>query len=396
MKFLRNWKRWRRNLAQPYRLPLLSISDFRQEIRSERLRVERRGIPFCLLKVTLIGSSRTPNELRRFVKLILGNVRATDERGWLGRFTVGLLLVDTPEMGGRCVLDRLERLAIDNRFESRFELQVFDPEGMGSDDWRSNGDDSGIHRIEKAHPTDLVRPAVLTAMGSPAVGAQVTASSSNHRRTDVLEAMQSYKEQSVTRLALKRGVDVAGAAVGLVFATPILLGAMAAIRLTSSGPAMFTQLREGRGGRAFRIYKLRTMYQDAEAKQAALRELSERDGPAFKLKNDPRVTPVGKFLRATCIDELPQLINVLLGDMSIVGPRPLPVSESRACEHWQRRRLDVRPGMTCHWQINKHKVETFDQWMRLDLAYVDRGSLWTDLVLMARTLAVPVARRGGD
>jgi len=197
-------------------------------------------------------------------------------------------------------------------------------------------------------------------------------------------------------LSLKRAVDILGASTGLIFGGPIILGAMAAIRITSAGPAMFRQTREGYLGRPFTIYKLRTMVVDAELQQAQLQDKSHRDGPAFKMEHDPRVTRVGHWLRKTCIDELPQLWNVLKGDMSLVGPRPLPWHESRACTRWHRRRLDVRPGMTCYWQVDKSAAETFDDWMRMDLRYIDDSDLLGDLRLIAKTIAVPVFGRGSQ
>jgi lipopolysaccharide/colanic/teichoic acid biosynthesis glycosyltransferase len=194
----------------------------------------------------------------------------------------------------------------------------------------------------------------------------------------------------------KRGIDILGAGLGLLVTSPVILLSMIAIRRYDSGPALYRQTREGIHGKPFTIYKLRTMVTNAENLQAGLRELSHRDGPAFKIAHDPRVTPIGRLLRKTCIDELPQLLNVLRGEMSLVGPRPLPWHESRACQHWQRRRLDVRPGLTCDWQINKARIDTFDEWMRLDLRYIDEMGLFRDLRLIAQTLTVPLSGRGSD
>jgi lipopolysaccharide/colanic/teichoic acid biosynthesis glycosyltransferase len=198
------------------------------------------------------------------------------------------------------------------------------------------------------------------------------------------------------KMSFKRGLDIVGAAVGLLFTGPIILAAMAAIKRGDGGPPLYRQTREGRCGRPFTIYKLRTMVIDAERGQDALRDQNHRDGPAFKIAHDPRVTPVGRFLRKSCIDELPQLWNVLKGDMSLVGPRPLPWHESRACDHWHRRRLDIRPGMTCDWQVNKAHIETFDEWMRLDLRYIDEMGLVRDFWLILKTFTVPVTGRGSE
>jgi lipopolysaccharide/colanic/teichoic acid biosynthesis glycosyltransferase len=168
----------------------------------------------------------------------------------------------------------------------------------------------------------------------------------------------------------------------------------ALIKLTSTGPVIFAQPRAGLGGKPFMIYKFRTMCVGAEAQQAMLRAKNEQDGPAFKIKDDPRVTTIGKFLRKTSIDELPQLWNVLLGDMTLVGPRPLPVKESDACEGWQRRRLDVTPGLTCIWQVKGRSRVSFAEWVRMDVAYIRRRTFWHDLVILAQTVPAVLLRRG--
>jgi lipopolysaccharide/colanic/teichoic acid biosynthesis glycosyltransferase len=167
-----------------------------------------------------------------------------------------------------------------------------------------------------------------------------------------------------------------------------------AIKLTSQGPVLYSQEREGLGGRKFRLYKLRTMRIDADKLQAALRSYSEQDGPAFKMRDDPRATWIGRWLRATSMDELPQLWNVLRGEMSLVGPRPLPTSESVQCLPWQRRRLSVVPGMTCIWQIWGRNTVAFDEWMRMDLEYVHHRSLLCDLKLLAITTPALLLSRG--
>jgi lipopolysaccharide/colanic/teichoic acid biosynthesis glycosyltransferase len=184
----------------------------------------------------------------------------------------------------------------------------------------------------------------------------------------------------------KRLVDVIGAAAGILFLSPLLFVISLAIKLGSRGPIFFLQDREGIGGRRFKILKFRTMYADAELQQADLHELNEQDGPAFKIRNDPRVTPFGRILRRTCLDELPQLWNVLKGDMSLVGPRPLPWNESRACARWQRRRLDVTPGLTCTWQVRGGLDVSFDEWMRMDIEYAENRGFWKDVKLILQTM----------
>lgn len=194
-------------------------------------------------------------------------------------------------------------------------------------------------------------------------------------------------------VAAKRTLDVMVSALLLVLLSPVLVAAAIAIKLSSAGPVFFLQERIGLNKRKFRIYKLRTMVANAEKLQAALERRNEVSGPVFKIKEDPRITPVGKFLRRSSIDELPQLFNVLKGNMSLVGPRPLPVRDYAGfSEDWQRRRFSVKPGITCLWQVNGRNGIPFEQWMLLDLQYMDEWSLWLDLKILAKTL--PAVLRG--
>ena len=193
----------------------------------------------------------------------------------------------------------------------------------------------------------------------------------------------------------KRAVDVLGAGVGLLALAPLLGCLAAAVKVTSRGPALFQQTRDGLGGRRFTIYKFRTMVADAEARKAALRSQSEQDGPAFKMARDPRITPIGRWLRKTCLDELPQLWNVFRGDMSLVGPRPLDSRESDRTTWWERRRLLVTPGLTCIWQVHGKSRVTFDEWMRMDIRYMQRPGAVRDFGLIFRT-AWNMARHRGS
>ena len=192
----------------------------------------------------------------------------------------------------------------------------------------------------------------------------------------------------------KRSADVAAALAALVLAAPLLVLAAAWVRLGSPGPIIFKQPRTGRGGRVFTIYKFRTMYVDAEQRKAALRAASEQDGPAFKMRDDPRIVPGGRLLRATSVDELPQLFNILRGEMSLVGPRPLPVDEQAGCAPWHRQRLDVTPGLTCIWQVKGRSRVSFDDWMRMDLAYLSKRTAASDLGLLLQTIPAVLLRRG--
>ena len=193
---------------------------------------------------------------------------------------------------------------------------------------------------------------------------------------------------------LKRVLDVVMASLGLVATLPIWLAIIIAIKLDSAGPAIFVQERVGLYGRRFRFYKFRSMYVDAEARLTELLHRNETDGPIFKMRRDPRMSRVGAILRRTSLDELPQLINVLRGEMSIVGPRPaLP----REVEHYRPEdmvRLSVKPGLTCLWQVRGRSTLGFDLWMEYDREYVRSLSLWTDIRILVRTVGAVLSCRG--
>ena len=191
----------------------------------------------------------------------------------------------------------------------------------------------------------------------------------------------------------KRALDIAISAIAIVLLLPVFIITALIIKFTSPGPVIFSQERVGLNKKRFRMLKFRTMLPEAEQQQAALEHYNEAAGPVFKIKDDPRITPVGRFLRKSSIDELPQLVNVLMGDMSIVGPRPLPVRDYEGfTQDWHRRRISIRPGITCLWQVNGRDQSSFDEWMRLDLEYIDHWSLYLDIKVMFKT--IPAVLRG--
>jgi exopolysaccharide biosynthesis polyprenyl glycosylphosphotransferase len=196
--------------------------------------------------------------------------------------------------------------------------------------------------------------------------------------------------------ALKRGADIVLSGGALAALLPLFAAVAAAIKLTSKGPVFYKQVRVGLRGRLFDMYKFRSMVVNAERQLAELIAKNEQTGPVFKMRHDPRVTRVGRFIRKYSIDELPQLVNVLKGDMSIVGPRPPVPSEVAKYKPWQRRRLSVRPGLTCFWQVQGRNSIGFDEWMLLDLQYVDQWSVGKDLELIGRTVPVVVTGRGAS
>jgi len=198
------------------------------------------------------------------------------------------------------------------------------------------------------------------------------------------------------RLLVKRGTDVLIAAAGLIVLAPWMAIIAAVVRLTSPGPAIFRQVRCGLNGRQFLFYKFRSMCHDAEARKAAVAHLNTRAGVAFKIPDDPRLTPVGRYLRKFSIVEWPQLWNVLRGDMSLVGPRPAIPSEVDRYQRWQRRRLRMRPGLTCLWAISGRDEVDFETWMKMDMQYIDNWSLALDWKILLRTIPRVLTGRGAS
>jgi len=190
------------------------------------------------------------------------------------------------------------------------------------------------------------------------------------------------------QLFIKRFADIILSLFFIIILSPILIITAIVIKLETKGPILFNQIRSGVNGRKFKLYKFRSMVVGAEMKKKHMEKMNEMDGPVFKIKHDPRITKVGRFIRKLSIDELPQLINVLKGDMSIVGPRPpLPV-EVQMYELWQRRRLSLKPGLTCIWQVSGRNHINFERWMEMDLEYIDNWSLWMDFKILFKTFFV--------
>ena len=195
--------------------------------------------------------------------------------------------------------------------------------------------------------------------------------------------------------AAKRIVDIIGSLLGMIVLSPVFIGIALAIKLTSPGPVIFSQIRVGRYGRHFKFYKFRSMYRDAEARKAELLSKNESsDGVIFKMKDDPRITKVGRFIRRASIDELPQLWNVFIGDMSLVGPRPPVPKEVEEYTLEDRKRLDVIPGITCLWQINGRSEIPFHEQVRLDKEYIQEASVWKDICILFKTIPAILGGKG--
>lgn len=201
------------------------------------------------------------------------------------------------------------------------------------------------------------------------------------------EVMENERS-NVLYEVIKRIIDIVASFTGLIVLFPLMLVVSILIKLESKGEVIFKQKRVGLNGREFDMYKFRSMVVNAEELKEKLAAQNEMSGPMFKMKDDPRVTKVGKFIRKTSLDELPQLWNVLKGDMSLVGPRPSLPKEVAQFEDWMHRRLEVKPGLTCYWQVSGRNNIDFEDWMKLDIKYVDERNLWIDIKLIFKTVFV--------
>jgi lipopolysaccharide/colanic/teichoic acid biosynthesis glycosyltransferase len=332
---------------------IYSVAQFDRVLRRERARTDRNGDPFALVAFTPREADSAGRTLARLAKILKRRLRFTDEIGWLDSGRIAAVLPSTPAKGAWKVADDVCLAFPPHRHPPHCEVYVYPSEWPAE---RLND--------ELAEPLADRDPLPLDAL--------------------LIEPLPTWK----------RALDVVGAITGLALLAPVLLLVSVAVKATSRGPVLFRQWRAGRGGQPFLIYKFRSMAADAAARHTDLMALNEQDGPAFKLRRDPRVTPLGRVLRATSLDELPQLWNVLRGEMSLVGPRPLPCHESNACLPWQRRRLDVTPGLTCIWQVHGRSRVTFNEWMRMDLRYTASRSVKQDLKLLAQTVWAVVRGTG--
>jgi lipopolysaccharide/colanic/teichoic acid biosynthesis glycosyltransferase len=329
--------------------------EFARLLEIERHRADRAESVFSLLTFTPSNKRTEARSYECLADILPRRLRVTDHFGWLDNRRIGVIFPDTQPAGA----------------------------------WKAA--DDVCRQFTNAVPKPIC--AVLSYPGSEP--SEFGGHQEADRESSTAEQFEPVETLFLMKTPLwKRAIDILGASVGLVIVSPLMLVAALAIKLTSAGPVLYTQMRSGRGGKPFRIYKFRSMVIDADRQKERLLALNEQDGPAFKLKNDPRVTPIGRFLRTTSIDELPQLWNVLRGEMTLVGPRAMYCPEVERCAQWQKRRLDVTQGITCFWQVRGRSSVGFDEWMRMDLEYIRRRSVLCDLALLARTVPAVLSRRG--
>ena len=352
-------------------------------LRRERAGVDRNGHPMALVLFDVVSASSDVAQL--LIDAIKKRIRTTDEVGWFDRGRVGILLPFTADHGARRVATDVCRQVANRHAPPPFQVYCY-PDDWTADDQGDPGQDGVAGRPDQPGASRLPAPHAVAREGL--TGAMHTA------RLQHIPA-RSLEPLLARRLpAWKRAMDIIGAILGLASCAPLMLAVAAAIKLSSPGPVLFGQKRSGRGGVPFTIYKFRTMVREAESLKIHLLSRNDLAGPAFKLARDPRTTSLGRWLRRTSMDELPQLWNVLKGDMSLVGPRPLPCEETDLCDRWHRRRLEVTPGLTGIWQVSGRCAVGFEQWMRMDLQYARTHTFRHDLKILLATIPAVVSGRG--
>jgi len=358
-------KRARTTAREPFPAPFESagIEEFAAILRRERDRADRTHDVFTLIAIEI------PPELleerrwcRRLGQTLETRLRSTDEVGWLALGRLGIALPHTGEQGATILVRALD-LALDpgpKRAAPLFTLYTYTGRSRGGgDDFRGPAARAREGRAAEPGFALALEPLLLEPPG-----------------------------------AAKRMVDVLLGSCGLLVSLPLMALVAVAIKATSRGPVFFKQTRAGYGGRPFTLYKLRTMVDGADQMKGSLASRNELDGPVFKMSRDPRVTMVGRFLRKTSLDELPQFWNVLKGEMSLVGPRPPTLEEIESYETWQRRRLLGMGGLTGLWQVSGRSNVGFREWVRLDVRYLQTRTFWGDLLLILRTIPAVLACRG--
>jgi lipopolysaccharide/colanic/teichoic acid biosynthesis glycosyltransferase len=404
-----------------------------QLIRRECARADRNGREFSLVLFRVKNQKRTSVSTHRLARTILTRARLTDEVGWFSDHYICALLPDTSSQGAQVftnsVSDLVERKATrplavvysypgnlltaeDADFSASSTRSRNDRLDDNNNHHNGTGGGGRIHAAsERGKGSPRHAPTVFRSVGNSGGEALTNVTLGELKRADLMPALASglAKEHAANALPAesihdflvhpmptwKRAFDIAfGLMISACFLPVISVIALIMKITNPREPIFFSQDRAGLGGKSFKIHKFRTMVVGAENKIAELRKLSEQDGPAFKLKNDPRITKLGRLLRSSSLDELPQLWNVMKGDMSLVGPRPLPIEEAEKCLQWQRRRLDVTPGLTCIWQVKGRSSVSFAEWIRMDVEYIRRRTFFHDLSILLMTVPAVLFRRG--
>jgi len=368
---------WFGRLFRRPKHPCLAPSEFEAAFELETTRSERGGHSLALVVFAVRVGNDDRFQMDPLLEAIWARKRQFDTVGRLDTNRIGVLLPYTGSTGAWIFAEDVARRL------GQGGIKVFTSVSSNEGD-----DDSGervespLPRMPKAKPVVAEEHDVEPAT-EPVVAEKAALASASSERAHAQFDMFSHFERGPS--AAKRAIDVVGSAFALLMLSPVFAVTALAIKASSPGPVFFRQRRAGLLGRPFELIKFRSMYLDAEERKRELMHLNEMDGPAFKMKNDPRITPVGRWIRRLSVDEFPQFYNVLRGDMSLVGPRPPTLDELPEYERWHLRRLTRPGGLTCIWQTSGRNQIAFQEWMRMDMRYMKRASLATDAKLILKT-----------
>jgi len=375
---------------------IYSVERFRDILERERARADRNEHPFSMVDFEVGDSETDSNQVRNLAYVLTNRIRTVDEVGWLGNQRIGVLLPYTPATGARKLADDVCQKISVRSLPPKYTIHTYPSISRGPSDHSGHSGPFHIQDIPSKRKTTASPYSSASTKHTGRRSTDFTTQQPDANETpDGGELAEGLEPLFLRPLPVwKHSMDIVGATVALILFSPIMVAAAIAIKLTSKGPVIFKQQRAGLGGRPFTFYKFRSMFGDAHKHKHALFHKNEQTGPVFKIKNDPRITIVGRFLRRTSIDELPQLWNVLEGDMSLVGPRPPTLDEVPHYETWQYKRLTLTPGITCIWQVSGRSEIGFEDWVRMDLRYTKARSLIHDIKILLRTILAVISQRG--
>ena len=348
-----------------------SVDVFHAVLVKERARQDRNNHFFSIVSFEVGPLDYSTDTTKCFIDQLKKQIRITDEIGWLDKYTIGVLLYNALREGAAKFIEKIKPIYPSRRF-CKYSIFAYPVSKMGHSENEGSGD-----FCDQTVPT----PAELN---------------DRQRGTGQHLGLSLQPIFFNKTSALKRLADIVLSSLALIALSPLMLLIGIAVKCTSKGPVFFRQQRAGLGGVPFTFLKFRTMQVDADTKKSELQQFNERTGPVFKMKDDPRVTRLGSFLRQWSLDELPQLLNVLKGDMSLVGPRPPIMDEVEKYESWHNYRLEVKPGITCIWQVYARDEKCFENWVRLDIKYKREQSFLLDMKLLLMTIPAVLSRKGAS
>jgi lipopolysaccharide/colanic/teichoic acid biosynthesis glycosyltransferase len=343
---------------------------FHAILAKERARVDRNSHVFSLVSFELGPLDYYTDFGKYFINQLKKQIRITDEIGWLDNHSVGVLLFNALGQEACQFIEKIQRICPQKNF-IKYSISTY-PED------------------KKEHSHEETRNSCPHSIPAS------TSIHGHHRATGEKVALSLQPIFFAKAPFWKRWFDIAVSICALIALGPLMLIIAIAVKFSSEGPIFYRQQRAGLGGAPFTFLKFRTMYNGADEKKGDLLASNERTGPAFKMENDPRVTSLGKYLRKWSLDELPQFINVLIGDMSLVGPRPPSMDEVEQYESWHNYRLEVKPGITCIWQVYARHEKSFENWVRLDIKYRKEQSFLLDMKLLVLTIPAVLSRKGAS